>query len=123
MKIFIILLFLIKLILANEIHNTAIHTAGYIKGEDFLIHLNDNEKKFYLMGLIDGFLVDKFTQEVSKKWTNEFSLFLSNKSATQIIAILTQYIEKHPEKWDLPTSLLFMNSISEVSKLSIHNFK
>lgn len=112
--LFLILLLLLSLFLINYSYLQEEEKRGidyYILINDYL-ESSEDEKLFYVMGLMDMLFYQKYTSNYELYY--DICRTTDNMKVRQLKAIFDKYIEEHPEKWHFPASLIFNEVIMEI---------
>jgi len=75
------------------------------------IALPENDRVTYTTGLMDGFLAaEVFRADGSA--VERLGVCTKPMDSKQIMAIITKYIQEHPETWHLPASVEAFNALN-----------
>ena len=82
---------------------------GFLKGNDFR-RLSEPEKTAYLMGIWDGYM---FAPAIGGRATNDQTLHdcIPDLVPDQLLAIVTKYMDEHPERWGDSMNLMVFNAL------------
>ena len=83
---------------------------GFYTGERFL-DLNENDKRMYTEGLIDGFLGSGLFGG-STEAVRTLKDCITGMDDKQLAAILTKFVKDNPERWQQPINILAFNALN-----------
>jgi hypothetical protein len=82
----------------------------FLKAEGF-IEMREVDRMSYINGLMDGFFASALFGATDKTVAN-LSSCTKDMDSKQISAIITKYVNDHPESWHLPLSVDAFNALS-----------
>lgn len=96
----------------GENESTIIVGSGYYTGNDFL-KLKGNNKLCFVLGFFDGLCAAPLIVNPQANYEDWFSKIPQGVSSTQLEAIITKYVKKHPENWHIPFHVLGLEAMRE----------
>jgi hypothetical protein len=82
----------------------------FLKAEGF-VEMSEADRMLYTNGLMDGFFASAFFG-ASDKTVSNLTSCTKDMDSKQISAIITKYLNDHPESWHLPLSVDAFNALS-----------
>lgn len=96
-------------------------TSGFGTGNSYK-QMRPAEKAAYASGIIDGLLCAPL-HGAPRKEMEWLEVFTKGKTNIQVAAILTKYLDAHPEDWDQPLNLLAHEAFRSAAKNSAARWK
>jgi hypothetical protein len=113
-KVMLIVLFLASYLYVSNVFAQSVEMhLGFLKGEHFL-KLSESQKTSYSMGIIDGYFGAPMFGAKDKKELNWLYTCMSDKTATQLTAILTKHLKDNPDQWNWPMHILTFNTLKKL---------
>jgi hypothetical protein len=106
------------LVAGNAYGQDVLIQVGFFNGHKYL-ELNDNYRKMYLAGMADGInlspIFGETEQDINWVWYRPCTE-KTTKSGKQIRTIVDNYLNAHPEKWDLGINIIYFQAMLEICK-------
>jgi hypothetical protein len=95
---------------------------GFLKGEEYL-KLSKPKRTGYATGLVDGIFLSVFFGGNDNPRLRKFEKAVEGMSDEQVEAIVTKYIQDHPEEWHLNSHMLAYRAFLKALKLDVSQEK
>jgi len=88
-----------------------IDSPSYLLKAEGFVEMSEADRMLYTSGLMDGFFASAIFGASHKTIAN-LSQCTKDMDSKQISAIITKYVNDHPESWHLPLSVDAFNALS-----------
>jgi len=87
-----------------------IHTPAYLFKAQGFLQLNEEQRRIYASGLMDGFYGSALFGG-NERTISDLKRCTKDMNSGQLTAIIEQYVQNHPEGWHEPTSVEAYNAL------------
>ena len=87
-----------------------IHTPAYLFKAQGFLQLNEEQRRIYASGLMDGFYGSALFGG-NERTISDLKHCTIDMNSGQLTAIIEQYVQNHPERWHEPTSVEAYNAL------------